>query len=87
MSVIATMNDLNKHILICGDAAHNASATIRKLFDDLDRLNRHISHESKMWRRSWDLYVNPNNRRKMSGKPMVRIRAYKKAWRNERRTK
>lgn len=85
MSAIATMNDLNKHIIICGDAAHNASAAIRKLFDDLYHLNRHISHKSKMWSRSWDLYGNPNNRRKMSKKPMVRLRAHKKAYRNERR--
>lgn len=46
---------------------------------------RHISHKSKMRRRSRDLYGNPNNRRKMSGKPMVRLRAHEKTYRNERR--
>lgn len=85
MGVIATMNDLTEHILIWGDAAHNASAAIRKLFDDLNRFNRYFIHEHKMRRRSWVLYKNPNNRRKMSGKPMVRLRAHEKAYRNERR--
>ena len=85
MGVIATSDDLIKMIEVFGDMANKASAAIRKLFDDLDRINRHISHESKMLRRSWDLYGNPNNRRKMSGKPMVRSRAHEKAYRHERR--
>lgn len=85
MGVIATTDDLIKMTEGLGDTANKAIAAIRKLFDDLDRFNRHISHESKMRRRSWDLYGNPNNRRKMSKKPMVRLRAHKKAYRNERR--
>lgn len=85
MGVIATTDDLIKMTEGLGDMAHISIAAIRKFFYGLYRLNRHISHESKMWRRSWDLYRNPNNIRKMSGKPMVRTRAHEKAYRNERR--
>lgn len=85
MGVITTTDNLIKMTEGLCDMAHNASAAIRKLFDDLYHLNRHISHKSKMLSRSWDLYGNPNNRRKMSKKPMVRLRAHKKAYRNERR--
>lgn len=87
MCVIATTDDLIKMTEGLGYMAHNASVAIRKIFDGLDRFNRYWLYESKMWSRSWDLYTHPNNKRKIDGKPLVRIRAYKKAWRNERRTK
>lgn len=85
MGVIATMDDLIKMSEGLGDMAHNATAAIRKFFDNLDHLNRHLSHKSEMRSRFLDLYRNPNNRRKMSGKPMVRPRAHEKAYRNKRR--
>lgn len=61
-------------------------------FDDLFRFcdhfvywNRRSTHDANMFSRSWSLLSNPNNQRKMSGKPMVRLKAYEKAYRNERR--
>lgn len=33
----------------------------------------------------WCLYYYPNNRRKFKGKPLVRNRAFAKAYKNERR--
>ena len=87
MGVIATTDDLIKMIEVFGDMAHTAGIAIRKVFGRLDRFNRYWLYESKMRSRSLDLYTHPNNKRKAKGKPLVRIRAYKKAWRNERRRK
>lgn len=53
--------------------------------DDFVFENRRFIHDTNMFSRSWSLLSNPNNRRKMSGKPMVRLKAYEKAYRNERR--
>lgn len=87
MGVIATSDDLIKMIEVFGDMAHNAGIAIRKVLGRFDRFNRYWLYEYKMRSRSLDLYTHPNNKRKIDGKPLVRIRAYKKAWRNERRRK
>lgn len=87
MGVIATTDDLINAAETIGNMTRNAGISIRKLFDSLDEFNRRLIHEKNMREQSWSLYTYPNNRRKAKGKPLVRIRAYKKAWRNERRRK
>lgn len=71
-------DDLIKTIKGIGDTIYNASVEISKIFSKLN-------FESNNTIRHWDLYYYPNNRRKFKGKPLVRNRAYKKAYKNERR--
>lgn len=85
MDELTTTDVLIKAIEGLGNMAHNAGVAMAELFSRLNRFNRRCLYEYNMWRRSWDLYTHPNNKRKIDGKPLVRIRAYKKAWRNERR--
>ena len=78
-------DDLFKKMNNLGDMSYNAGSTIREFFSKLDRFNRYLLHENKMWRLSRVLYVHPNNVRKMKQRPMIRKRAYEKAYRNKRR--
>lgn len=71
-------DDLIKTIKGIGDTIYNASVEISKIFSELN----FESIESLF---HLDLYYYPNNRRKFKGKPLVRNRAYKKAYKNERR--
>ena len=71
-------DDLIKTIKGIGDTIYNASVEISKIFSELN-------FESIESLRYWCLYYYPNNRRKFKGKPLVRNRAYKKAYKNERR--
>lgn len=71
-------DDLIKTIKGIGDTIYNASVEISKIFSKLN----FESIESLLY---LDLYYYPNNRRKFKGKPLVRNRAYKKAYKNERR--
>ena len=71
-------DDLIKTIKVIGDTIYNTSVEISKIFSELN-------FESIESLRHLDLYYYPNNRRKFKGKPLVRNRAYKKAYKNERR--
>lgn len=71
-------DDLIKTIKGIGDTIYNTSVEISKIFSELN-------FESIESLRHLDLYYYPNNRRKFKGKPLVRNRAYKKAYKNERR--
>lgn len=80
-----TVDDLFKAVEKLGDAGHNAGVAVQRLFVGLNRFNRRVAYETKIWRIGWELLSHPNNRRKMSGKPLIRRQAYKKAYRNERK--
>ena len=82
-----TYDDLYKTIEYLGNAAHNAGVAIRELTGVLDRSRRCLTHDAVKSSYKLGLKIYPNNARKIDGKPLVRIRAYKKAWRNERRKK
>ena len=71
-------DDLIKTIKGIGDTIYNTSVEISKIFSELN----FESIESLL---HLDLYYYPNNRRKFKDKPLVRNRAYKKAYKNERR--
>ena len=71
-------DDLIKTIKGIGDTIYNTSVEISKIFSELN----FESIESLL---HLNLYYYPNNRRKFKGKPLVRNRAYKKAYKNERR--
>lgn len=71
-------DDLIKTIKGIGDTIYNTSVEISKIFPELN----FESIESLL---HLDLYYYSNNRRKFKGKPLVRNRAYKKAYKNERR--
>ena len=71
-------DDLIKTIKGIDDTIYNTSVEISKIFSKLN----FESIESLLY---LDLYYYPNNRRKFKGKPLVRNRAYKKAYKNERR--
>ena len=71
-------DDLIKTIKGIGDTIYNTSVEISKIFSELN----FESIESLL---HLDLYYYQNNRRKFKGKPLVRNRAYKKAYKNERR--
>lgn len=79
------LDDLIKVIKGFGDMTHNTSVAMDKIFSKLNRFNRYFMFESNKSLRYWGLYYYPNNRRKFKGKPLVRNRAYKKAYKNERR--
>lgn len=82
------LNDLDvliKMIKGFGDTIYNASVEIDKTFSKLNRFNRYFMFESNKLSRYRDLYYYPNNRRKFKGKPLVRNRAFAKAYKNERR--
>ena len=57
---------------------YNTSVEISKIFSKLN-------FESIESLRYWCLYYYPNNRRKFKGKPLVRNRAFAKAYKNKRR--
>lgn len=71
-------DDLIKTIKGFGDTIYNASVEIDKIFSKLN----FESIESLL---HLDLYYYPNNRRRFKGKPLVRNRAFAKAYKNERR--
>lgn len=71
-------DDLIKTIKGIGDTIYNTSVEISKIFSKLN-------FESNKLSRYQDLYYYPNNRRRFKGKPLVRNRAYIKAYKNERR--
>lgn len=77
---LAVTDDLIKAIKGFGDIVHNASVAIDKIFSKLN-------FESNNTIRHCDLYYYPNNRRKFKGKPLVRNRAFAKAYKNKRRIK
>ena len=53
----------------------------------IDKIFSKLNFESIESLRYWCLYYYPNNRRKFKGKPLVRNRAFAKAYKNERKTK
>lgn len=71
-------DDLIKTIKGIGDTIYNTSVEISKIFSKLN-------FESNESLRYWCLYYYPNNRRKFKGKPLVRNRAFAKAYKNKRR--
>ena len=64
---------------------HNTSVAMDKIFSKLNHFNRYFVFESNKSLRYWGLYYYPNNRRRFKGKPLVRNRAFAKAYKNERR--
>ena len=82
---LTVTDDLIKAIKGFGDMTHNTSVTMSKMFSKLNRFNRYFKFESNKLLRYRDLYYYPNNRRKIKGKPLVRNRAFAKAYKNERR--
>lgn len=82
---LTVTDDLIKVIKGFGDMAHNTSVTMDKIFSKLNRFNRYFMFESNKLSRYRDLYYYPNNRRRFKGKPLVRNRAFAKAYKNERR--
>lgn len=87
MGIIATTDDLIKMTEGLGDMTYNAGVALIKFFDFFDRFIRYSLYDARMRSLFLDLCTHPNNKRKSEGKPLMRIRAYKKAWRNERRRK
>lgn len=85
MELTVTKDDLIKTIKGFGDTAHNTSVAMANIFSKLDRFNRYFMFESNKLSRYQDLYYYPNNRRKFKGKPLVRNRAFAKAYKNKRR--
>lgn len=85
MSAIATMNDLIKSVNMFADAARKAGIVMRDILKPFRHWSRYADHFVKMSNLWWDVHDYPNNRRRTAGKPMIRRRAYKKAYRNERR--
>ena len=81
---LTVTDNLIKMIKGFGDTIYNASVEIDKTFSKLNRFNRYFMFESNKLSRYRDLYY-PNNRRKFKGKPLVRNRAFAKAYKNERR--
>ena len=71
-------DDLIKTIKGIGDTIYNTSVEISKIFSKLN-------FESSESLRYWCLYYYPNNRRRFKGKPLVRNRAFAKAYKNKRR--
>ena len=71
-------DDLIKTIKGIGDTIYNTSVEISKIFSELN----FESIESLL---HLDLYYYPNNRRRFKGEPLVRNRAFAKAYKNERR--
>ena len=53
----------------------------------IDKMFSKPVFESNKELRYWELYYYPNNRRRFKGKPLVRNRAFAKAYKNERKTK
>ena len=84
---LTVTDDLIKVIKGFGDTAHNTSVAMTDIFSKLDRFNRYFMFESNKSLRYWGLYYYPNNRRRFKGKPLVRNRAFAKAYKNERRIK
>ena len=82
---LTVTDNLIKMIKGFGDTIYNASVEIDKIFSKLNRFNRYFMFESNKSLRYRDLYYYPNNRRKFKGKPLVRNRAYIKAYKNERK--
>ena len=82
---LTVTDDLIKVIEGFGDMAYNTSDTMAKIFSKLNRINRYLMFESNKLSRYRDLYYYPNNRRRFKGKPLVRNRAFAKAYKNERR--
>ena len=77
---LTVTDDLIKAIKGFGDIVHDVSVAIDKIFSKLN-------FESNNKIRHWNLYYYPNNRRKFKGKPLVRNRAFAKAYKNKRRIK
>ena len=75
---LTVTDDLIKAIKGFGDIVHNASVAIDKIFSKLNFESNNTIHH-------WDLYYYPNNRRRSKGKPLVRNRAFAKAYKNKRR--
>lgn len=82
---LTVTDDLTKVINGFGDMSHNTSVAMTKIFSKFNRFNRYFTFESNELICHCDLYYYPNNRRKFKGKPLVRNRAYIKAYKNERR--
>lgn len=82
---LTVTDDLIKVINGFGDMSHNISVAMAKIFSKLNRFNRYFMFESNKSLRYWGLYYYPNNRRRFKGKPLVRNRAFAKAYKNERR--
>lgn len=61
------------------------SESIIKCFNKVAESTERCCHSVEMFFRNESKIIKPNNRRKMNGKPMVRIKAHKKAFRNRRR--
>ena len=78
MELTVTTDDLIKTIKGIGDTIYNASVEISKIFSKRN-------FESNKSLRYWGLYFYPNNRRRFKGKPLVRNRAFAKAYKNKRR--
>ena len=77
------LDDLIKVIEGFGDMTHNTSVVMDKIFSKLNRFNRYFMFESNKLSRYQDLYYYPNNRRRFKGKPLVRNRAFAKAYKND----
>lgn len=82
---LTVTDNLIKMIKGFGDMTNNTSVAMAKMFSKLNRFNRYFMFESNKLLRYRDLYYYPNNRRRFKGKPLVRNRAYIKAYKNERR--
>ena len=74
---LTVTDDLIKVIKGIGDKVYNVSVAIDKIFSKLN-------FESNTTIRHWDLYYYPNNRRRFKDKPLVRNRAFAKAYKNKR---
>lgn len=85
MGIMETTDDSIKAIEGFGNLSHNASVAMKEIFSKLSHFTRYLQYESNRLQRSWNLYAYPNNRRRFKGKPLVRTRAYVKAYKNERR--
>lgn len=77
--------DLYKVFGDIGKIATEAGLAMRKLVRSFNPFPRYAGHCVKMTSLWWDLHNRPNNERKMSGEPLIRRRAYEKAYKNERR--
>ena len=77
---LTVTDNLIKVIKGIGDTIYNASVEIDKIFSKLN-------FESNKSLRYWGLYYYPNNRRRFKGKPLIRNRAFAKAYKNKRRIK
>lgn len=72
------MNETHYALISIGES-------IIKGFNKISESAERVRHSVEMFFRDESKIIKPNNRRKMNGKPMVRIKAHDKAFRNRRK--